>query len=148
MRSARKKPQPTFPQRPGRELTLKGWRTLMHVKPRIFVLTVPFEGHAALLKELNPHFQAGSILIDATVPLAASVGGRASRTLGLWQGSAAQETAELVPEGISVVAAFQNISADALNGDADVECDVIVCSDDKRALELTSELAKFPACVP
>jgi len=76
------------------------------------------------------------------VPLAASVGGRASRTLGLWQGSAAQETAELVPEGVSVVAAFQNISADALNGDADVECDVVVCSDDKRALQLASELAE------
>lgn len=108
----------------------------------LIVLTVPFEGHATLLKELSPHFQAGSILIDATVPLAASVGGRASRTLGLWQGSAAQESAELVPEGVSVVAAFQNISADALNGDADVECDVIVCSDDKRALQLTSELAE------
>ena len=82
----------------------------------LLVLTVPFEGQAALLKQLKPAIRPGSILIDATVPLAASVGGRASRTLGVWQGSAAQQTAELVPNGVSVVAAFQNVSADVLNG--------------------------------
>jgi NADPH-dependent F420 reductase len=108
----------------------------------LLVLTIPFEGHAGLLKELKPHFQPSTTLIDATVPLAATVGGRASRTLGLWQGSAAQETAELVPQGVIVVAAFQNISADALNGDADVECDVIICSDDKHALQQASDLAE------
>ena len=108
----------------------------------LLVLTVPFEGHATLLKELKPHFQLGSILVDATVPLAASVGGRASRTLGLWQGSASQETAEILAEGVKVVAAFQNISADALNGDADLNCDVVICSDDKQALQLTSGLAE------
>ena len=58
----------------------------------ILVLTVPFEGQAALLKQLKPAIAPGSILIDATVPLAASVGGRASRTLGVWQGSAAEQT--------------------------------------------------------
>ena len=75
----------------------------------LLVLTIPFEGHAALLKQLKPALRPGSIVVDATVPLAASVGGRASRTLGVWQGSAAQQTAELVPNGVSVVAAFQNI---------------------------------------
>ena len=75
----------------------------------LLVLTIPFEGHAALLKQLKPAIRPGSIVIDATVPLAASVGGRATRTLGVWQGSAAQQTAELVPKGISVVAAFHNI---------------------------------------
>jgi NADPH-dependent F420 reductase len=74
----------------------------------LLVLTVPFDGQAALLKQLKQAIRPGSILIDATVPLAASVGGRASRTLGVWQGSAAQQTAELVPKGVSVVAAFQN----------------------------------------
>ena len=111
----------------------------------ILMLTVPFEGQAALLKQLKPAMTAGSILIDATVPLAASVGGRASRTLGVWQGSAAQQTAELVPKGVSVVAAFHNISADLLNGDAPLDCDVIVCSDDPDAAQLTRELAaKIP----
>src|SRR6266853_1854380 len=95
----------------------------------LLVLTVPFEGQAALLKQLKPAIRPGSILIDATVPLAANVGGRASRTIGVWQGSAAQQTAELVPKGVSVVAAFHNVSADVLDSDndEDVDCDVIVC---------------------
>jgi 8-hydroxy-5-deazaflavin:NADPH oxidoreductase len=109
----------------------------------LLVLTVPFEGQAALLKQLKPAIRPGSILIDATVPLAASVGGRASRTLGVWQGSAAQQAAELVPKGVSVAAAFQNVSADVLNGNdnEEVDCDVIVCSDDPNATQVAMELA-------
>jgi 8-hydroxy-5-deazaflavin:NADPH oxidoreductase len=107
----------------------------------LLALTVPFEGQAGLLKELKQAFKPGSILIDATVPLASAVGGRASRTVGVWQGSAAQQTAELVPKGVTVVAAFQNCSADAMNGDDPVECDVIVCSDDANATTLVCELA-------
>ncbi len=111
----------------------------------ILMLTVPFEGQATLLKQLKPSITAGSILIDATVPLAASVGGRASRTLGVWQGSAAQQAAELVPKEASVVAAFHSAAADLLNGDAPLDCDVIVCSDDSDASQLTRELAaKIP----
>jgi hypothetical protein len=113
----------------------------------LLVLTVPFEGQAALLKQLKPAIRPGSILIDATVPLAASIGGRASRTLGVWQGSAAQQTAELVPKGVSVVAAFQNVSAEILNSDTNeyIDCDVIVCSDDPNATQITLELAaKIP----
>jgi NADPH-dependent F420 reductase len=111
----------------------------------ILVLTVPFEGQAPLIKQLKPVIAPGSILIDATVPLAAGVGGRASRTLGVWQGSAAQQTAELVPKDVSVVAAFHNLSAELLNGDAVLDCDVIVCSDHPEAVQLTRELAaKIP----
>ena len=113
----------------------------------LLVLTVPFEGQAALLKQLKPAIRPGSILIDATVPLAASIGGRASRTLGVWQGSAAQQTAELVPKGVSVAAAFQNVSAEILNSETneDIDCDVIVCSDDPNATQITLELAaKIP----
>src|SRR5271167_919524 len=111
----------------------------------ILMLTVPFEGQAALLKELKPAMTAGSIVIDATVPLASGVGGRASRTLGVWQGSAAQQAAELVPKEVSVVAAFHNVSADLLATDAPLDCDVIVCSDDPDAAQLTRELAaKIP----
>jgi NADPH-dependent F420 reductase len=107
----------------------------------LLVLTVPFEGHAALLKHLKPALRPGTILVDATVPLAASVGGRASRTLGVWQGSAAQQTAELVPNSVSVVAAFQNVGAEILNTDGPVECDVIVCSDDIEAGKTVRALA-------
>ncbi len=57
----------------------------------ILVLTVPFSGHAALLKQMKPHWKPGQILIDTTVPLAAAVGGAPSRMLSVWQGSAAQQ---------------------------------------------------------
>jgi 8-hydroxy-5-deazaflavin:NADPH oxidoreductase len=108
----------------------------------LLVLTIPFEGHAALLKQLKPAIRPSSIVIDTTVPLATSVGGRATRTLGVWQGSAAQETAELVPKGISVVAAFHNVGAALLNADGPVDCDVIVCSDDPNASQIVRNLAK------
>jgi NADPH-dependent F420 reductase len=115
----------------------------------LLVLTVPFEGHAALLKQIKPAIRPGSIVIDTTVPLAASVGGRATRTLGVWQGSAAQETAELVPKGVSVAAAFHNASAELLNADVPVDCDVIVCSDDPNATqEVRSLAAKIPGVRP
>jgi NADPH-dependent F420 reductase len=84
-------------------------------------------------------------LVDATVPLAASIGGRATRTLGVWQGSAAQETAELVPNGVSVVAAFQNVGSEMLNAEGPVDCDVIVCGDDPEANRVVQQLAvKIP----
>jgi 8-hydroxy-5-deazaflavin:NADPH oxidoreductase len=111
----------------------------------IIFLTVPFEGHAALLKQIKPAIGSGSIVVDTTVPLAASVGGRATRMLGVWQGSAAQETAELVPEGVSVVAAFHNVSSELLHADGPVDCDVIVCGDDADANKTVRELAvKIP----
>ena len=115
----------------------------------LIVLTVPFESQANLLKQLKTAIRPGSVVIDATVPLAASVGGRASRTLGVWQGSAAQQTAELVPKGVTVVAAFQNVSAELLNQNGPVDCDVLVCSDDANASQLVRSLAaKIPGVRP
>jgi len=111
----------------------------------VAVLTVPFSGQAALLKQLKGVWKPGTIVIDTSVPLAASVGGAATRMLGVWQGSAAEAAKELLPQGVSVAAAFQNLSAELLAGDAAVECDVLVCSDDDRAKQLAMELAaKIP----
>jgi NADPH-dependent F420 reductase len=111
----------------------------------LVVLTIPFEAHAALLRQIKSSIRPGSLVVDTTVPLAASVGGRATRTLGVWQGSAAQETTELVPKGIPVVAAFHNVSAELLNADGAVDCDVIVCSDDAAASQQVQGLAvKIP----
>lgn len=109
------------------------------------VLTVPFSGQADLLRQLKPLFRQGTILIDATVPLAAAVGGRSTRVLGVWQGSAAEQAAEIVGKGIPVASAFHSLSATVLNSDQDVDCDVIVCSDDDGARQIASELAvKIP----
>ena len=108
----------------------------------IVVLTVPFSGQAALLKKLKASFRPGSILIDTTVPLAASIGGSPAKTLGVWQGSAAQQAAELAPKEVAVAAAFHNISAELLNSERSVECDAIICTDDERARAAASELAE------
>jgi NADPH-dependent F420 reductase len=107
----------------------------------IVVLTVPFSGQAELLKQLKPSFRSGTILIDATVPLAAAVGGRPTRVLGVWQGSAAELAQEVVGKNIVVAAAFHSLSATVLDADGDVDCDVIVCSDDDRARQVASDLA-------
>ncbi len=108
----------------------------------IVVLTIPFESHAEMLKNLKPALHPGQILVDTTVPLAASIGGRPTRTLGVWQGSAAQQAAELAPEGVPVVAAFHSVSAELLRQDGPVDCDVIVCSDDKQAAQRIRQLAR------
>lgn len=115
----------------------------------VVMLTVPFAGQAELLKKLKPAFRPHAVVIDATVPLAAEVGGRATRTLGVWQGSAAQQTAELVPPGVAVVAAFHNVSHTLLEGDGPVDCDVIVCTDHEPARAIAFELArKIPGVRP
>jgi 8-hydroxy-5-deazaflavin:NADPH oxidoreductase len=131
---------------PGRLLEISGAENQAACRAaEIVVLTVPFENQAEMLKHLKPALRAGQILVDATVPLAASVGGRASRTLAVWQGSAAQQAAELVPEGVAVVAAFHNTSAEVLRGTEPVDCDVIVCSDDKEAgLKVRALARKIP----
>jgi hypothetical protein len=108
-------------------------------------LTVPFSGQAALLKQLKSAWKPGTVVIDTTVPLMASVGGSPTRMLGIWQGSAAEAAAELLPAGVSIAAAFHNLSAELLAGDATVECDVLVCSDDNNAKQVATELAhKIP----
>jgi NADPH-dependent F420 reductase len=111
----------------------------------VAVLTVPFSGAAALLKQLKGVWKPGTIVIDTTVPLAATVGGAATRTLGVWQGSAAEQTRELLPHGVSLAAALQNLGAELLAGDGPVECDILVCSDDEKAKQVASELVgKIP----
>jgi len=111
----------------------------------LVVLTIPFEIHAAILKQLRPALRPGTIVVDTTVPLAASVGGRATRTLGLWEGSVAQQTAESLPKEILVVSAFHNISSELLKGDQAIDCDVIVCGDHA---EVNLEVRRLAARIP
>ena len=100
----------------------------------IVVLTVPFEAQVDILKGIKDALTPEKLFVDVTVPLAASVGGRATRTLGVWQGSAAAQAVELVPKGIPVVGAFQTVAADALQDlERPLDSDVIVCSDDNDA---------------
>jgi len=111
----------------------------------IVVLTVPFSGQATLLKQLKNVWKAGTMVIDTTVPLAATVGGAPTRMIGVWQGSAAEAARELLPQNVSIAAAFHNLGAELLAGDAPIDCDVLVCSDDEKAKQAAMELAgKIP----
>jgi NADPH-dependent F420 reductase len=111
----------------------------------VAVVTVPFSGVVALLKQLKNVWKPGTVVVDTTVPLAATVGGAATRMLGVWQGSAAEQTKVLLPAGVSLAAAFQNLGAEVLAGDGPVDCDVLVCSDDEKAKQVAFELVgKIP----
>jgi 8-hydroxy-5-deazaflavin:NADPH oxidoreductase len=114
----------------------------------IIVLTIPFAAHISTLKEIREKIQPGALIVDVTVPLEPAVGGKPTRILGVWAGSAAEQCRELAPEGAQVVSAFQNAGAEALTRlDREVECDVIVCGDDKEAKQrLRPLVAAIPGC--
>ena len=111
-------------------------------KGTIVILAVPFSAQAAILKSIKPALKT-AILVDATVPLAATVGGRPTRMLGVWEGSAAQAARELLP-GVPVVSAFHNVSADVLQDlSATPDCDILICGDDAAAKERVAALVKL-----
>lgn len=103
---------------------------------QLVILSVPFRSQAETLRNLRDVLQPGQLVIDATVPLAAAVGGKATRVLGVPQGSAAQQAQEMVPDGVTVVSALHTVSAALLRDlDHDLDEDVLVCGDrraDKR----------------
>ncbi|MDO9356626.1 MAG: NADPH-dependent F420 reductase [Solirubrobacteraceae bacterium] len=98
----------------------------------VVVLCVPFRNHSETFTSLRGAFRPGQLVVDATVPLAAAVSGKATRTIGVWQGSAAQQADEMLPEGVRVVAALHTVSAKTLGtlGQA-LDEDVLVCGDDR-----------------
>jgi NADPH-dependent F420 reductase len=98
----------------------------------IVFLTVPFRAQSENLNNLREALSPGQILVDCTVPLAAAVSGKATRSLGVWQGSAAQQAQEMVPEGVTVVAALHTVGAPTLSDTgAELGEDVLVCGDKK-----------------
>jgi NADPH-dependent F420 reductase len=97
----------------------------------IVFLTVPFRAQSETLTNLKEALTGGQLLVDCTVPLAAAVSGKATRTLGVWQGSAAEQAAEMVPEGVTVISALHSVSAPRLASDEELDEDVLVCGDRK-----------------
>ncbi len=98
----------------------------------IVFLTVPFRAQSENLNNLREALRPGQILVDCTVPLAAAVSGKATRSLGVWQGSAAQQAQEMVPDGVTVVAALHTVGAPTLADENHaLNEDVLVCGDKK-----------------
>jgi 8-hydroxy-5-deazaflavin:NADPH oxidoreductase len=112
-------------------------------KAAIVILTVPLAAQVETLKSIRTNFQSGAILVDATVPLEIAIGGRVSRTITLWDGSAAQQAARLAPPGVAVVSTFHLRGAEALKGlNHPIDCDALICGDNADAKATVSRIAE------
>lgn len=109
----------------------------------IILLTVPLQAQMATLRNIKDSLE-GKTVIDATVPLESCIGGASIRFVNLWEGSAAERTAEFLKDkDVTVISAFNNISAASLtNIDSDVECDCLVSGEDEEAKAMVMELAE------
>jgi 8-hydroxy-5-deazaflavin:NADPH oxidoreductase len=109
----------------------------------LVILSVPFRSQSETLTNLKQALKPGQLVIDATVPLAAAVSGKATRTLGVWQGSAAQQAQEMVPEGVTVISAFHTVSAALLTDlEHDLDEDVLICGDRRADKDKLAELVE------
>jgi NADPH-dependent F420 reductase len=109
----------------------------------IVILAVPFRNQSENLTNLKGVLREGQLLVDTTVPLAAAVSGRATRTLGVWQGSAAQQALEMAPAGVRVVSGFHTISAALLTDlDHELDEDILICGDRVEDKEQLAELVR------
>jgi NADPH-dependent F420 reductase len=107
----------------------------------IVFLTVPFRAQSENLNNLRTVLEPGQLLVDCTVPLAAAVGGKATRALGVWQGSAAQQAQEMVPDGVTVVAALHTVTAPVFaDPEAELDEDVLICGDRRADKARVAEL--------
>jgi 8-hydroxy-5-deazaflavin:NADPH oxidoreductase len=110
----------------------------------LVVLSVPFRSQSETLTNLKNALSPDQLVIDATVPLAAAVSGKATRTLGVWQGSAAQQAQEMVPDGVRVVSAFHTVSASLLTDlDHELDEDVLVCGNKREDKARIAELVRL-----
>ncbi len=133
------------------EATFGGLENALAVtEAEVVILSVPFRNQSETLTNLKNALSDGQLLVDATVPLAAAVSGKATRTLGVWQGSAAQQAQEMAPQGVRVVSAFHTVSA-ALLGDLehDLGEDVLICGDRREDKDKVAELVnRIPGLRP
>lgn len=112
----------------------------------IVVIAVPFAAQAETLASIREKLRTGQTVVVCTVPLEAAIGGAPTRTIGLWAGSASEQAARTLPDTVHVVAAFQNVSAHAMQDlSGTVDCDVIVCGDDA---EVRSRLRPWVEAIP
>ena len=110
-------------------------------RSEVVFLCVPFRNQSENLTNLKEVLREGQLLVDATVPLAAAVSGRATRVLGVPQGSAAQQAAEMVPDGVAVVSALHTVSAATLSDlDHGLDEDVLICGDRRADKQRAAEL--------
>lgn len=109
----------------------------------LLILTVPLQAQMVTLKSIKDHVE-GKILIDATVPMESCLGGSPVKYVNVWDGSAAERSANfLKSKNVRVVSAFNNISAASLtNIGNSVECDCLISGDDEESKQEAMKLAE------
>lgn len=110
----------------------------------IAVLTVPFSAQRSTLEQLAPYLR-GKVLIDVTVPLQPP---KVMQVSIPPEGSAALAAKALLGAQVKVASAFQNVSFEALLGEGPVDCDVLVCGEDRETRMVTMELVRSAGLQP
>lgn len=108
----------------------------------VVVVAVPFSGLASIYRLIAGHLGEGAVVIDAAVPVEAAVGGKPTRVLGVWEGSAAQLGRGLLPGHVKMCAAFHTLSASGLSdGATPLDGDVLGCgsAEGKEAVRILTE---------
>jgi 8-hydroxy-5-deazaflavin:NADPH oxidoreductase len=123
----------------GDEASIKGVDNLSAAQQAdIAVLTVPYSAHKDTLLTVKDALQ-GKILVDVTVPLMPP---KVTKVQMPPAGSAAQESVEILGEGVQVVDAFQNISHEHLLAEGEPPCDVLVTGTSKAARQEVLKLVE------
>jgi 8-hydroxy-5-deazaflavin:NADPH oxidoreductase len=100
----------------------------------VVAVTVPYAGQADIYRSIADAVVPGTVVLDATSPLATAVGGRPWQVLRPWHGSAAEQAQAILGDRARVVAALHTIAAGTLTDlEHDLDSDVLVCGDDAEA---------------
>ncbi len=94
----------------------------------IVILTVPFAHQRGIVEECRTELK-GKLFIDTTVPLMPP---KVATVQLPSEGSAAEIAQNILCDDVRVVSAFQNISAELLQSDKEIDCDVLVCGNKKE----------------
>lgn len=126
---------------PGADVTGDANPAASAKSARIVFVAVPFASSAATVESVAGSLREDQIVVDVTVPIGPAIGGKPTQLVGVWQGSAAQQTQSLVPKGVRVVSALHTISGASLEDlDAELDQDTLVCGDRKADKEPVIEL--------
>ena len=101
------------------------------------VITVPYISHATTLKTVK-EFMQGKILVDTTVPFQKEV----TKVSLPKAGSAAIEAQNILGDGVTVIAALQNIGSHLLSSEDSIDAEVLISGNDEEAVNFVTELIK------
>ncbi|MEM2238781.1 MAG: NADPH-dependent F420 reductase [Candidatus Bathyarchaeia archaeon] len=122
-------------------------------KAEIVILTVPFKAQVEIAEDIRDFFKSNSILIDVTIPIKRSEDGFFS-LIRLKEGSATERLRKIIPENVSLVASFKNISQHVINSmDYTLKPSILLCGDSmeakKKVANLINEMGGEPVdCGP